>query len=196
LTQGQGSDQNNNDGVQIDANIGASCIIFLKLAGNHYKFKEASPSSKKESMDSFDLLMQAQETCCVFPEHYGNPSNFWMKIYTFIIDDLVKGDFSVQFDAKIIRDKVANLFRAIQDTLVMLKSRVVKSKLPQCFQHNIRQFRCRDCTTTTHAIKVKDTFIISVGECKLILQTKWWSLEKLCPSCLGRPSFQSQSQSR
>jgi hypothetical protein len=126
-------------------------------------------------MNSFNLLMQAQETCRGFPELYANPSN--------IIGYLVKGSFSVQFDGN-IKDKVAKLFRAIQHTLVMLKSSVVKSNLPECFQHNIQQFRCQDCTTTTHPIKVKDTFIISVGEYKSNLQTKWWwSLEKLCPCC-------------
>jgi hypothetical protein len=52
-----------------------------------------------------------------------------MKIYNFIIDDQVKGNFSFQFDVY-IKDKVSKLCRAIQEeTLLMLESRVVlKSK--------------------------------------------------------------------
>ena len=55
--------QSKSDGVQIDANIGASCIG-LKLAGNHfvqYEFQEAT-RPQKEPINPFNLLMAAYIT--------------------------------------------------------------------------------------------------------------------------------------
>jgi hypothetical protein len=63
----------------------------------------------------------------VFADKYDNPSNFAMKVYNCIMDGLVIGDFSVPLGVK---DKVAKIYRAIGDALVMLESRVVKKKLP------------------------------------------------------------------
>jgi hypothetical protein len=69
-------------------------------------------------MHSLNLLMQAH-ICCVFPEQDGNLSNFPMKIYNFMINDMVNGDFSFQFDAN-IKDKVTNLCRAIQEETLLI----------------------------------------------------------------------------
>jgi hypothetical protein len=88
----------------------ASCCIGLKLAGNHfvhYKFKEASPPQKESMHPLFTLLIQAQ-TCHASPGQYNNPCNFPLNIYNFRIDDLVKGNFSIQFLCD-VKDKVATL---------------------------------------------------------------------------------------
>jgi hypothetical protein len=116
------------------------------MTGNmfvHYEFTEASAQLQKHSIMS-NQLMKAQN-CRLFPNKYDNPSNFAMKVYNFIIDGLVIGDFNVPLD---IKDKVAKLCRAIRDALVMLESRVVKKNLPLRFQYTFQQFASRDRTTT------------------------------------------------
>jgi hypothetical protein len=164
--------QNKIDGEHFCANMGASCSG-LKAMGNclvHYEFQEATPP-KKEPINPFMQLMDAQNRR-VFPDPYANPHNFAMKVYNFIIDDLVKGDFSVQMDVK---GKLAKLCRAIRDTLVMLEKRVSKSRLPKRFMFDFQRFASRDRTTTTRLAEVQSYLIISVAECQAFLMTARWT---------------------
>jgi hypothetical protein len=164
--------QNKIDGVPIEAGIGASCIG-LKIAGNpyvQYQFKEASPS-QKEPINSFHQLMDAQNRRG-FPNPYLKPRNFSLKIYNFIIDDLKNGNFSVQMD---VIDQVARLCRAIRDTLLMLESRIVKSRLPERFQYNIQRFELRDRTSMARVYELKNNFVSLIGECQSFLMTNRWS---------------------
>jgi hypothetical protein len=139
-------------------------------------------------------LMKAQN-CSEIPDKYDNPSNFAMKVYNFIIDGLVIGDFSVPLGVK---DKVAKLCRAIGDALVMLESRVVKKKLPLRFQYTFQQFASRDHTTTSRFDIVKAAFVVSFGECQSILLTQRWSgfyidVQKLL-SLLEQILFQNENK--
>ncbi len=181
-------------GSEIGAGTGASCLG-LKMTGNmfvHYEFKEASQLQKHSIMSN--QLMKAQN-CRVIPDKYDNPSNFAMKVYNFIIDGLVIGDFSVPLG---IKDKVAKLCRAIRDALVMLKSRVVKKKLPLRFQYTFERFASRDLTTTSCIDVVKAVLVVSFGECQSILLTQRWSgfyidVQKLL-SLLEQILFQNENK--
>jgi hypothetical protein len=164
--------QNTNGDLTIGANLGASCLG-LKLTGNHvvhYEFKEEASPPQKESIHPSHLLLPAQ-TRRVFPDQYENPVHFPMKIYNFIIDDLVNGDCSVPIYGK---DKVAKLCRAIRDTPVLLESRVATNRLPIRFQHTFQQFGSRDRTTTSRLIQAKAAVIASVRDCQAIFLTQRW----------------------
>jgi hypothetical protein len=52
-------------------------------------------------------------------------------------------------------DQVAKLCRAIRDTLLMLESRIVKSRLPERFQYNIQRFELRDRTSMARVYELK-----------------------------------------